>query len=144
MGAKSRDKGARFERWVADYLRQEGYDCRRSAQYCGNTGDAPDVIGLPYIHIECKAYKDKEWDDSWMEQAKRDAHGNSIPVVLHKVDYHKPKATLCGRDIVEMLIEFIASSKDDVLVTLEIDDFIKMYREYEAVRYLDGRSKDEG
>ena len=31
-----------------------GYDCRRTAQYCGNTGDASDVVGLPGIHQEVK------------------------------------------------------------------------------------------
>jgi len=148
MGKMSRDKGARFERQIADYFTQEGYVCHRTAQYCGNTGDAPDVSGLPYLHIECKAYKDTEWSDDWMEQAKRDAHGRSnsynIPVVIHKTDYHKPKATLTGRDLVEMMIEYVTNNPDDIPVTMELDDFTKMYREYEANRYLAERSKDEG
>jgi hypothetical protein len=144
MGKMSRDKGARFERQIADYFTQEGYVCHRTAQYCGNTGDAPDVSGLPYIHIECKAYKDTEYDPKWMEQAKRDAHGVNIPVVIHKTDYHKPKATLTGRDLVEMMIEYVTNNPDDIPVTMELDDFTKMYREYEANRYLTERSKDEG
>lgn len=144
MGAKSRDKGARFERWVADYFTQQGYVCHRSAQYCGNTGDAPDVVGLPYIHIECKAYKDTEWDDSWIDQAKRDSNGKTVPVVIHKTDYHKPKATLTGRDLAEMMIEYVTNNPDDLLVTMELDDFTKMYREYEASRYLSERSNNEG
>ena len=144
MGAKSRDKGARFERWVADYFTQQGYVCHRSAQYCGNTGDAPDVVGLPYIHIECKAYKDTEWDDSWIDQAKRDSNGKTVPVVIHKTDYHKPKATLTGRDLAEMMIEYVTNNHDDLLVTMELDDFTKMYREYEASRYLSERSNNEG
>ena len=139
MGAKSRDKGARFERWVADYFTQQGYVCHRSAQYCGNTGDAPDVVGLPYIHIECKAYKDTEWDDSWIDQAKRDSNGKTVPVVIHKTDYHKSKATLTGRDLAEMMIEYVTNNPDDLLVTMELDDFTKMYREYEASRYLSER-----
>lgn len=143
MSVNSRDKGARFERWVADYFTQEGYVCHRTAQYCGKTGDAPDVSGLPYVHIECKAYASTEWDDKWMEQAKRDSQGNNIPVVIHKTDYHKPKATLTGRDLVEMMIEYVTNNPDDIPVTMELDDFTKMYREYEACRYLAERSKDE-
>lgn len=143
MGKMSKDKGARFERWVADYFTQAGYVCHRTAQYCGNTGDAPDVSGLPYIHIECKAYASTEWSNDWMAQAQRDARGQHIPVVIHKTDYHKPKATLTGRDLVEMMIEYVTNNPDDLLVTMELDDFTKMYREYEASRYLAERSKDE-
>ena len=47
MTINSRRKGVRFERELASALRAEGYDTRRTAQYCGNTGDASDVIGLP-------------------------------------------------------------------------------------------------
>ena len=50
----SKDKGKRFERDIANYLKEHGFDARRSAQYCGNTGDAADVVGLPGFHIECK------------------------------------------------------------------------------------------
>ena len=35
--------------------RLQGFDkVRRTAQYCGNTGDAADCIGLPNIHQEVK------------------------------------------------------------------------------------------
>lgn len=49
----SKQKGARFERLLASMFRDFGFeDSRRTAQYCGNTGDASDVIGLPGIHAE--------------------------------------------------------------------------------------------
>ena len=51
---RSKDKGKRFERQLASRFREYGYDAKRTAQYCGNTGDAADVIGLPGIHIEAK------------------------------------------------------------------------------------------
>lgn len=42
----SREKGARFERELARTFRDYGYTgSRRTAQYCGNTGDASDVVG---------------------------------------------------------------------------------------------------
>ena len=54
MGKASRDKGKRGELLLARFLREQGYDCRRTSQYCGQTGDAADVVGLPGLHIECK------------------------------------------------------------------------------------------
>lgn len=102
----SRDKGARFEREIAGKLREYGYETRRSAQYCGNTGEAADVVGLPGIHIECKHVEKMALYD-WMAQAIRDtnAAGNGeIPVVIHK------------------------KNRAETLVTLRFDDFMKIYR----------------
>ena len=137
MAINSKDKGARFERHIADYFRQEGYEAYRTAQYCGNTGNAPDVSGVPYIHIECKSYHDTEWDNAWYEQAKRDAAG-TIPVVIHKTDRHKPKATLGARDFANMVNAYVgAGDEGDVLISMELDAFIQIFREYEADRYLE-------
>lgn len=58
MPVNSKQKGARFERYLASIFREFGYNkARRTAQYCGNTGDASDVVGLPYIHVEAKKTK---------------------------------------------------------------------------------------
>ena len=52
MSINSKQKGARFEREIAKIFREYGYgSARRTAQYCGNTGDASDVVGLPGIHV---------------------------------------------------------------------------------------------
>ena len=65
----SKDKGARFERQLAGLFRDYGYSgARRTAQYCGNTGDASDVVGLPGIHVEAK-HQEKMYLYDWMEQA---------------------------------------------------------------------------
>ena len=121
---KSKRKGAGYEREVAAVLRNHGYDARRTAQYCGNTGDASDVVGLPYVHIECKRYANRAFDYDWIEQAKRDSIEASkktgsdhydIPIVIHRTDNHKS------------------------LVTLYLDDFMDIYREYEAGIDLDQR-----
>ena len=75
MAVNSKQKGARFERQLAGLFRDHGYsDARRTAQYCGNTGDASDVIGLPGIHIEAK-HQEKMQLYNWMAQAKRDSEG---------------------------------------------------------------------
>lgn len=82
MAVNSRQKGAAFERKVANILKQYGYDCRRGQQYCGANGDA-DVIGLEGIHIEAKAVERLNIYEA-MEQAKRDARENELPAVFHK------------------------------------------------------------
>lgn len=55
IGRASKKKGARFELEIAHYLQDHGYpEAHRTAQHCGKTGDAGDVEGVPYLHIECK------------------------------------------------------------------------------------------
>lgn len=89
---------------MSDY----GYDCRRTAQYCGNTGDASDVVGLPHIHIEAKHQEQMRLYD-WMAQAVRDAQGNGrIPVVFHR------------------------KNNCETLVTMRLGDWMSIYSEWEA------------
>lgn len=113
MGKMSRDKGKRFERTVAHMFRDEGYEARRSAQYCGKTGDAADVVGPPGIHIECKHVETSKKIYDWMDQAVRDSgkSGNK-PVVIH----HRNNC--------------------DTLVTMRFEDWIEIYREWEAGEFL--------
>ena len=80
----AKEKGARFERKLSSIFRDYGYKARRTAQYCGNTGEAADVIGLPGLHIEAKHQETMRLYD-WIAQAKRDAAGSGkIPAVFHK------------------------------------------------------------
>ena len=110
----SKQKGARFERLLASKFREYGYDARRTAQYCGNTGDASDVVGLPGIHIEAKHQENMRLYD-WVDQAKRDSSGNdNLPAVFHK------------------------KNNCEILVTMTLADWMEIYREYEA-----GRAKEE-
>lgn len=100
----SREKGARGERWLANYLKERGYDAHRSAQFCGNNGGAADVTGLPYIRIEAK-WQEKVQIRLWYEQAKRDAEAarkGEIPVVVHKVSRQIPLVTLSLDDFMEI------------------------------------------
>ena len=106
MSINSRQKGARFERTLASKLSGYGYDCRRGQQYCGANGDA-DVVGLPGLHIEAKAVEKLNLYDA-MAQSKSDAKQGEIPVVMHKKNNCK------------------------ILVTLELEDFMEIYREWEA------------
>jgi len=119
MAVNSKQKGARFERTLASRFREQGYDARRTAQYCGNTGDASDVKGLPGIHVEAKHQEVMRLYD-WMAQAKRDAEAGgkgNLPAVFHK------------------------KNNASILVTMELDDWFNLYREWEAGHDLKTREE---
>lgn len=119
MAVNSKQKGARFERKLASRFRDYGYKTRRTAQYCGNTGDASDVVGLPGIHIEAKHQERMQLYD-WISQAKRDAEAGGkklLPVVFHK------------------------KNNAEILVSMEFDVFMEIYKEYEASMAL--REREE-
>lgn len=121
MSINSKAKGARFERLLASRLRTYGYETRRTAQYCGNTGDASDVVGLPGLHIEAK-HQEKMCLYDWMAQAKRDAKAggeNRLPAVFHK------------------------KNNAEILVTMEFEDFMNLYCEWEAGMSLKESSKND-
>lgn len=106
MAVNSKQKGARFERLLASKFREYGYEARRTAQYCGNTGDASDVVGLPGLHIEAKHQERMALYD-WMAQAKRDSEKSGrLPAVFHK------------------------KNNAPILVTMELEDFMEVYREF--------------
>lgn len=98
----SREKGASFERKLAKILKEYGYECRRGQQYCGANGDA-DVIGLPGIHIEAKAVERLNIYDA-MNQSISDARDGELPAVFHKKNRKK------------------------ILVTMTLDDWMKLYK----------------
>lgn len=121
MAINSKQKGARFERLLASKFREYGYDARRTAQYCGNSGDAADVMGLPGIHVEAK-HQERMALYEWMAQAKRDAAaggGNALPAVFHKKNHA------------------------DILVTMTIEDWFCLYREWEAGHDLQEKSNEQ-
>ena len=108
MAVNSKQKGARFERKLASIFRDYGYEARRTAQYCGNTGDASDVVGLPGLHIEAK-HQERMSLYEWVSQAKRDSEGTGrLPAVFHK------------------------KNNAEILVTMTLEDWFNLYREWEA------------
>ena len=109
MAINSRQKGARAERILAKTLRDYGYEnARRGQQYSGANGDADVVDALQGIHIECK-HVEKLNIYNAMAQAKNDARENELPAVFHKKNY-------C-----------------EWLVTMTLDDWIKIYRESDFI-----------
>lgn len=105
----SKQKGKRGELEIVRALKNYGYDARRTAQYCGNTGDAADVVGLPGIHIEVKRVERLNLSET-MTQAIRDARSGEAPAVFHR------------------------RSNAPWMVTMRLEDWINLYREWEAGR----------
>lgn len=98
------EKGKRFERQLAGMIKEYGYDARRTAQHCGKSGDAADVIGLDGIHIEAK-HQERIQIYDWYAQAKRDSTGTgNKPVVMFRKNHAQ------------------------TLVCMSFDDFMEMYR----------------
>ena len=90
----SKSKGKRGELELAELLRHAGYaNARRSAQYCGNTGDAPDIVGVDGLHIECKRTEQVR-DEVFLQQAERDARKGELPVVMYRRSREKWKVCI--------------------------------------------------
>lgn len=106
IGKASREKGKRGEREVAKIFRDVGYvEARRTSQYCGRTGDASDVTGVPGLHLEVK-FVEKEAVRSWYAQAVRDAEAagrGDIPAVVHRKTHSDWLVTLGLEDFIEIL-----------------------------------------
>ena len=106
MTINSKRKGAVGERELVNVLKEYGFDTRRSVQYNGKAEDGQaDLLGLPNIHIECKRVEKLNLYDA-MAQAKHDAEGGELPTVFHRKNNSK------------------------WLVTMELGDWMKLYREY--------------
>jgi Holliday junction resolvase len=103
----SREKGARGERELANFLKDHGYPARRGQQFSGANGDA-DVEGLAGVHIECKRVEKLNIDDA-MEQSERDSYADSIkqgkrviPTVFHRRNGKKWKVTMYAEDFLNI------------------------------------------
>lgn len=108
MAVNSKRKGAVGERELARKLREYGYNARRTVQYNGKAEDGEaDLQGLPGIHIECKRVEKLSLYEA-MAQAKRDSAGSGeLPAVFHR------------------------KNNCEWVVVLTLDDFMKIYKEYE-------------
>ena len=113
MAINGKQKGKRNELLLAHKLQEYGSDARRSQQFAGINGDA-EVVGVPLLHIECKAVQKLNLDKA-MEQSIRDAKDGEIPVVMHHKD------------------------RQPWRVTLDFDHFMAMFQAYEREQTNDTR-----
>ncbi len=83
MGKPSRDKGKVGEREAAAELRRMGFtDARRGVQYQGGP-DSPDVVGIPFVHIEVKRTEQLSLYTA-LAQAQTEADPGDVPLLLHR------------------------------------------------------------
>ena len=113
MTINSRDKGARGERELASKFRDYGFvNAKRSQQYCGLGENSADITdALPYIHVECKRVEKLNLSNA-MQQAMNDANEGNMPTVFHRKNGEK------------------------WLVTMQFDDWIDLYREYNSGKVI--------
>jgi Holliday junction resolvase len=99
----SKQKGAKGEREWAAYCREQGFDVRRTQQYCGGTEESADCIGLPYIHQEVKRVQALNIDGA-LEQCIDDLTDNGcrsllpMPIVAHRKNSKRWKVTMYADD----------------------------------------------
>lgn len=110
MAINSKKKGAKGERELANKLKEYGYETRRGQQYNGLEGE--DVVGLDYIHIECKRVEKLNIENA-MLQAKQDRKEGQFPTVFHR------------------------KNRSNWLVTMELQDWINLYNEYYSSKKLE-------
>lgn len=84
-GRRSKKKGSRGELELSTILNGLGLTSRRTAQFCGKSGDASDIIceELSEFHIEVKRTETLSLYPA-MDQAVRDSQGKKIPIVCHR------------------------------------------------------------
>ena len=76
--------------------------------------EGEDVVGLDYIHIECKRVERLDLYGA-MYQSYRDSKKGQLPAVFHR------------------------KNRGNWLVTMKLDDWIKLYNEYYSGRKLEER-----
>lgn len=105
-GKGSQAKGAAGERELAAIFRERGYDTQRGGSL--SFGAAPDVVGLPGVHIEVKRVERLNVPAA-MQQAVRDAEkfNDGIPALFHR------------------------RNREPWLVTMRLDDWLEMYEKRE-------------
>ena len=115
QGKASRDKGKRFEREIANFFKSYGITARRTAQFCGKTGQAGDVEGVPGIHVECKAVEKLNLEAAY-QQSVRDAQAadkGQYPIVIHKRSRRPAMVTMALEDWIVMYLAWQRGDRDD-------------------------------
>lgn len=101
----SKIKGKCGELEWSNLCKEHGFAVRRTAQFCGNTGDAADCVGLDFIHQEIKRVEALNISKAY-KQAKREAKEGLIPIVAHR------------------------KNREDWLVTMSAEHWFKFYNDF--------------
>ena len=99
MNSKRKGKAGELE-WCK-FCREHGFEAvRRTAQFCGNTGEAADCVGLCGSHQEVKRVEKLNIHEA-MAQAEHDAEAESkgnMPIVAHRRNNTKWLVTMRAED----------------------------------------------
>jgi len=137
----SRAKGVRGELQVAHLFKSFGYQAERGCQHDGMTGHA-DVVGVPHLWLEVKRNEQLNVHEA-MNQADRDNIGyfqrtgeDLLSVVIHRKNNQTWKCTMRLIDFLAMCgcTPFSTDVPVDGLVTMEWEEWIKVYMAYENER----------
>ena len=104
MTINSKIKGKVGELEFAEFARNHGFPAARRDGQQGNGGsvEAPDVSGIPGLHIEVKRRESGNLYD-WMDQAIRDATGSyCTPAVSHRRNHKDWMIILRAKDFLEI------------------------------------------
>lgn len=114
MGQKSRNKGAQFEREIANSIAETlGVKVKRNLEQY-RAKDQGDLDGLPGWTIECKRYASGNVQFSWWEQVTKAAkrEGN-MPVLIYRFDRQLPRCRIP--------LQALNPAHDDWLLAADVD-----------------------
>lgn len=137
-GARSRNKGARFENKIANDLTElTGLQFGRSLiQTRGGGVEAGDIClkdteshpAVEQLHFELKHHQKASINDAW-KQALSDCEGTQrVPVIITKSDREEPKATVPNWFLAELAASWVADKpQGDKPVTIPYQVFKEMF-----------------
>ena len=100
MAINSRQKGAAGEREFAKWLNDTfGVNARRGQQFCGLSGNADVVDGIPGTHPEVKRVERLNIHDA-VDQAVRDCADNNVPFVAQRRNRKPWLITIRAEDLI--------------------------------------------
>ena len=107
MGAKSRNKGAAFEREVARMINDHlGIDVRRNLTQYQEKGHG-DLTGWPGVLIECKrhATATRSQVDAWWRETEQEAkQAEAKPVLVYRADRQPPRVVVSAPDFIDGVV----------------------------------------
>lgn len=105
-GKAIRNRGARGELDLRDFLRSWGYSAVRGggAQAAGGSSVKPDIIhDIPGVHIECKRVEAYGVVCRAVAQAEKDAAPGQMPVVFARVNHDKWVVTMRADEFMKLI-----------------------------------------
>lgn len=104
-GRSAKKKGSRGELELSTLLKDYGLTSRRTAQFCGKSGDASDIVceELSEYHIEVKRTETLSLYPA-MDQAVRDSQGKKIPIVCHRRNSKKWLVIMHLEDFIKVVL----------------------------------------